>query len=225
MLIDEISYALAWCDVNGIKVPADLLARMESAGIKTYDYYLRTLSTAIRRLYRGEIKESAFVDVLSELIPQQFRRAWNEGMRENGLDPAKDMTPEWEQTLQDIIAQEFEYVDGFAADVAVAGEQKTDIEALINRAAQWAEQYTKLVTVAKIETAPDGQRFKWIVGDTEHCETCLALKDVVMTADDWKALRARGIYPKSFDLACRGYNCQCELLPTNEPLTEGGIPI
>ena len=94
--------------------------RLVVAYAKTYDYYLRTIEGYVRDLYRGDIDEDYFVTQMSELIDAQLNRAWADGMRENELDPVEDMEPEWQSMLDEIILSEYNYVDGFAADIVAA---------------------------------------------------------------------------------------------------------
>ena len=222
-LRSEIHYTLAWCVDHGVTVPVPLLSRMELVGVKTFEFFRRTLSASVRKLYAGKITEPEFVDALADLIAQQLRRAWNEGMRENGLDPEKDMQPEWEQRIQGLIADEYRYVDGFAVDIDRAGADQSGVDALVTRAELWANRYNDVVDRARIATMQPDDHVEWVVGDTDHCETCLRLSGVVATAAQWDELEARGIYPKSPNLACHGFNCGCERVPTDKPLTPGGI--
>jgi hypothetical protein len=194
---------------------------MEGAGIKTFDFFQRVLKTDVRRLYSGDISEAQFVDMLAELIPQQLRRAWNEGMRENGLDPEKDMQPEWERRIQNLVADEFRYVDGFAVDIVKTAKDGGDINALLSRAELWANRYNDTVDRARVATMNADDHVEWVLGDTDHCKTCLTLGGVVATAAQWDLLESQGIYPKSPDLACHGFNCGCQRLKTDKPLTRG----
>src|SRR3990167_7675673 len=89
---------------------------------KTFDYFLRVLAKAIRDLYAGKITEAEFVDILAGYVERQIRRAWNEGMRLNGLDPRKDMTAEWEQIYQNLVTQEYQYIDRLAAQIVERSE-------------------------------------------------------------------------------------------------------
>lgn len=90
------------------------------ASVKTEAHYLRVLSRAIRDLYAGEISPDDMLQTMVELLDQQMRRAWREGMRQNNLDPDADMTEEWEAELQAIIDGEFEYVARLIDDVVAA---------------------------------------------------------------------------------------------------------
>ena len=46
-------------------------------------------------------------------------------MRENDLDPQRDMKPEWEAVLQDAIAGQLDYVEPFADAILAAKEAGT----------------------------------------------------------------------------------------------------
>ena len=59
-------------------------------------------------------------------------------------------------------------------------------------------------------------RFKWTLGDTpegRHCPSCAAVAGQVHTMAEWDAA---GVKPGSDALLCQG-NCQCQLVPTDEP--------
>ena len=59
-------------------------------------------------------------------------------------------------------------------------------------------------------------RFKWELGDTpegRHCPSCTAVAGQVHTMAEWNAA---GMTPGAGALMCQG-NCQCQLVPTDEP--------
>ena len=211
---------------QAIKSAIDYLSAWE---VKTFDFFLRVLSRDVRALYTGKIGQDEFIDNLAGLLEQQLRRAWNEGMRENGLDPARDMTPEWEQVYQDIVANEFTHVDQFAADIVAARESESGTDALLARANLWANRYNDVVNQSMLTTAP-GQgtdneaRYVWVYGDTEHCETCAALNGIVATASAWAESGYRPQSPPNDALECGGWRCQCRLELTDDEPTPGGIP-
>ena len=69
---------------------------------------------------------------------------------------------------------------------------------------------------AKIANAVGDPRFKWTLGDTpegRHCPSCAAVAGQVHTMAEWDAA---GVKPGSDGLLCQG-NCQCQLVPTDEP--------
>ena len=71
-----------WAVIASIKYLA-------GAGVKTADYMNRTVDALVRDLYNNEISDSEFQDSMFQLIEDQFKRAFNEGMRINDLDPAR----------------------------------------------------------------------------------------------------------------------------------------
>ena len=180
---------------------------------KTLDYFLRVLLAWVNDLYNGSTSEAEFVDRLAELIDQQLTRAWNEGMRANGLDPIQDMTEEYQQQLQDIIASEYSYVDQFARDIAAHSGTLPQFQ---SRAQLWANRYNDVVNQSKLATADGKDRYEWVYGDTDHCETCASLNGLVATAKEWDI---SGFKPQSAPndmLTCGGWKCQCRLEPTDK---------
>lgn len=203
-----------------LRLVVDGLEDIGIPAIKTVAYYQRVLSRDVRDLYNGEMEMGAFVDDMLRLIEEQFRRAWNEGMRDNDLDPAKDMTDEWEAILQDAMSSELDFVEPFADAIREAAAAGNPIQPLLDRVTMWTNRYNEMVSLARITTRPD-DRYKWVYGDTEHCTTCLTLNGIVATGKEWAECPYQ---PQGENLECRGFHCQCKLEYTEEPLTEGGIP-
>lgn len=209
--IGAIEYTLLWADVNEITLPLAIEIEVALAA-KTENFYNRALNRLVSDLYNDEISQDDFINSHADLITQQFRRAFNEGMRANGLDPAKDMTSEWEQAYQGLVADEFQYVDDFAADIVRGAKDGLPVDGLRYRAGLWAHRYPDIVDQAKIITGDDNQMYTWHYGDTvEHCGTCSQYEGQTKTAREWRVLRERGIYPKSRALECKGYHCDCRL--------------
>ena len=206
----------------GYPLPEDLRGWVETGAdrTKTVAYFDRVLNGAVLGLYRGDIGREEFVDELFRLLDEQYRRAWNEGMRENDLDPQRDMKPEWEAVLQDAIAGQLDYVEPFADAILAAKEAGTPVGPLQSRVSLWSNGYNAIVQLSIITTRPD-DRYRWEVGPTEHCSTCEALNGIVATAKDWQE---SGYAPQGRMLECGGYRCQCRWVYTEDPVTPGGIP-
>ena len=209
--------AVDLCIANGIQIPADVLEFMDS--MKTEGHYLRVLAHVTRALYDGNATENDFLTAITTLLDEQMRRAWNEGMRANGLDPQLDMTDEWESLLQDIINNEFDFVEQFIADIITARENKDPIEPLLARVDLWAGRYTDVVNQSKLATAEPTDKFEWIYGDTEHCSTCEQLNGLVARAGEWEQSGLHPQQPPNGLLTCGGWRCQCKLEPTDKRRT------
>jgi len=84
----------------------------------------------------------------------------------------------------------------------------------------WANRYADIVNRARLMADKQG-KLKWHLGTTEkHCEDCLRYSGKVKRSAYWTKINAR---PQSRELACKGFECDCKLLPTDEPLTRGKL--
>lgn len=212
-----LTRALAYCEAHDIELPLDLAVTMFCVGaVKTEAYYDRVLERAVRDLYNGRITADELLDTMIRLLDEQMRRAWNEGMRQNGLDPAQDMTDEWEAQLQGIIDSEFSHVEQFISDVEAARDTGAPIDPLLSRAQLWAGRYNDVVNQSILATAEPQDKFEWIYGDTQHCSTCEALNGLVASAAEWEQSGFRPQSPPNDMLECGGWRCQCRLEPTDK---------
>lgn len=188
--------------------------------IKTQAFYDQALRSAVRDFYNGEMDAFGFVDKLVYLVNEQFRRAWNEGMRTIGLDPKTDMEPEWEDVLNERIAQEVNDIELFAGDIeaAAADKENNPIQPLLSRVSMWSNRYNELVSLS-IATCGK-EKLEWQVGPTEHCDDCRKLNGCVDYSDQWVV---SGWLPQTSRLACGGYRCKCSLVPTRKRRSPGGV--
>ena len=228
-LVASIIQAAEWYEANCGPLPNYYIGLI-TASCKTYAFFDRKVKQLTRDLYNGKITQDAMVDEMADLVQNQLERAWREGMRNNGLDPEKDMTPEWEQVLQELIADEYEHVDGFAQaivdarDSAPPEDPQKNLAGLLSRAELWSNRYNEVVSYCMVITRPD-DRFKWVYGDTVHCRTCEDLNGIVATGKQWQDSGYRPQDPPNEKLDCGGWRCQCRLEYTEDPLTEGGINV
>jgi hypothetical protein len=217
-----LEHAVTWCADNGVEIPSPMLRVLSHIGVKTEDYYARVLIRGVRDVYYGRATEDDLLTTMARLLDEQMRRAWNEGMRANDLDPQQDMTEEWEAQLQAIIDDEFSHVEQFIADVAQARDDKSSITPLLSRAEMWASRYVDVVNQAIIATAGAKDRLVWRLGATEeHCDICASLNGIVAYATEWQELNVRPQNPPNPALSkenggCGGWRCDCSLEPTEQ---------
>jgi hypothetical protein len=189
---------------------------------KTYYYYNRQIVSFVGQLFTDSISADDFITVFSTLIYNQLFAAWRDGMAANGLDPSKDFTQDMADKISPIADGEVSHLRGFAADIIAARPDGAD--EILARAGLWSNRYNDVLNMAKMETAPKDKRYKWIYGDTEHCETCAMLNGKVATAAAWSASGYRPQSPPNPRLSCGGWRCRCKLVETEDKETEGGIP-
>jgi hypothetical protein len=204
-----------WCIQNNVDIPVDILHAMADI-FKTVDWYNRAMWAAVRDLYNGVISVPEFETIMIDIIQNQLRRAWNEGMRSIGLDPESDMTLLWEMALQDIMASELVYVDPLAAEIVAAFHNNENVDQFRSRVELWANRYNDVVNQAVQICSKAGQKMEWIYGDTAHCTTCEQLNGTVAFESEWEQA---GIYPQrppNAMLSCGGWKCQCQIVPTDK---------
>jgi hypothetical protein len=156
---------------------------------------------------------------MESAIKMYLTEAWFEGMAANNLTQ-EDMTPEWQAILTGIIDSEYAQLPHLGAWIArtVYGIRGLDEVwgAIHARLDMWANRWTDVYGQARSATAEEGAKEEWVVGETEHCSTCLALNGLVAYVTEWDAGGFRPQNPPNPLLECGGYRCQCERRPTNK---------
>ena len=98
------------------------------------------------------------------------------------------------------------------------------LKKLKNRLNLWGNNLEKTENFGRIDKVPitpeEVTNYVWRIGATEkHCDTCLAMNGVVATQAQVQSYRRDGIYPKSGDLSCGGWHCDCNWFETSAPPT------
>jgi hypothetical protein len=195
-------------------------------GIKTAAYMSRVIDTLVRDLYNGVIESDEFNTELADLIENQFRRAFNEGMRNNELDPIKDMTPGWEAEYQRMVTDQYAFIERFAKDILEGAKSGQSKDEFMARADLWANQYESVVNEAQLITADKKQKYKWVLGATEeHCSTCSRLNGIIAYAEEWEQAGFHPQRPPNELLECGGWRCDCSLEPTDKRRTADALEI
>ena len=182
---------------------------------KSYDYFLAQVNGLVRGLYNGFIG-GEFIDTLANLISGQLWDAYEKAWFDEGGD---GVVPDYlMKSYQEAVSSQYGYVDAFYRDIVDARIDQTSLDPLLVRASLWANRYNEAYNEAvRLITLQGGGNMVWIEGDTnEKCSTFLALDGIVARASEWDIL---GVKPQNGDnkkLECRGWNCQCQLVPTDK---------
>jgi hypothetical protein len=92
---------------------------------------------------------------------------------------------------------------------------------LLQRAELWVNRYNNAVNQSKTLACAD-QKGQWFLGPTEqHCISCAGFNRRVYRFSTWAANDA---LPQGRCLSCNGFRCQCEIRPTDKPITKGRFP-
>jgi hypothetical protein len=202
-----------------------LVVQVLSSGVierKTLEQYLRQLRQYSRDYYNGKTDDGQFLDSMIGSISNQINRAWNEGMRTNGLDPQTDKDEAMLDRINELVRNEQDHITNLADLINQQREAGADMTAINARVDVWANRYTDVVNIAKVETGEDNQRFIWIYGDTTHCSECEKLNGVVLTSREWREGKYHPQQPPNDSLTCGGWKCRCRLEKTKKKRT--GLP-
>jgi hypothetical protein len=141
--------------------------------------------------------------------------AWEQGAASVEVVPA-DFSPEDKAALNAIITEEQSHVNDLLTFIdGLANNSSARLSDANPRLDMWIKRYNDVKNQALIRFGGK-QRLQWKLGSAEHCETCLGLSNIIAWAQEWDK---SGIKPKDKRLACHGYNCACELVPTDKRRT------
>jgi hypothetical protein len=192
---------------------------------KTLGQYDRQLWQYTLDLYKGG-DPGAFIDKFATAINNQLTRAWNEGARFVGTEPA-DMTDDDKLVLLGLIENEYNFVLDLGGAIEAAQELSLDdFRAQFRpRIDLWVAKYTSTVNAAKVHFGGK-TRMTWTLGATEeHCDTCYYLDGKVAFAAEWEeaGLRPQGA-PNEL-LLCGGWRCDCSLEVTDRRRTRNALSV
>lgn len=166
---------------------------------------------------RGGVKRSTFVSRLMQLIRGYGEQAYRDGLKDGGVESELDDSDLAQ--FRRFADEQRQYVQGIA-DAIYADDRVTPDEAE-NKPAMWFNKSVYPQYLMGIESASQNAALEWVLGSTdEHCGSCRALSGQVRRAKYWLTT----IQPKSGALACKGFNCECTLQPTDRPISKGSLP-
>lgn len=220
--VDFYALILAWGDQYYLH---RLGVTEETVSLKSLSDYRRSLRSLVRGYWKSDLGAFDFVDGMASSITRHFTQAWEEGARKFGVTSG-EMTDEEKIRLQLEINTEISYIVPFAG--AVEDESKANggaLGPLFDRVELWVNNYGRIVSLAGSMAAAD-KKAQWKYGDTkDHCVDCSTYAGRVYRNSVWlKFLEPFDAMPRGHGLACSGFNCDCDLIPTSEPVTPGRPP-
>ena len=191
-----------------------------SAGAANYRSGIRS---AANGLWLGVMDYDQFYDAMDSVIRRGIPQAYYEGAEICGIQP-NELTPEERQEIKGATWRETSFIDGFAIFIeqhtkAKEGKWGT-VKARVNT---WVNRYSQIKQQAMTMACSD-LKTRWTLGVAEHCDSCVRLAGKVKRNSYWQRTGILPRVPGAPYLQCRGYNCQCTLEPTEEPLSKGPLP-
>jgi hypothetical protein len=186
--------------------------------------YQRSLRSAVRGLWLGTIDVSQFNNAIESAINRGLTRAWQEGAQDCGIKP-DELSQDELIALDERIIEELDRIPNLSqlvqANLKVDGGKLTP---LFERLDLWTNRYRDISNQAKTMACAD-EKLIWRLGPTErHCRTCPRLDGKIKRGSTWLSLNLRPQNPPNALLECGGWNCLCELNPTDRPVSRGPLP-
>lgn len=194
-------------------------ALYEAEPFKTLEFMLGQIRRLVTSLYNNQIGGD-FIDVMANVISGQLMHAYSQAWEDYG---ETSMLPDYLTAAYqaDVLAQ-YEHVDQYFRDIIDARVDGKPIAPLLARADLWANRWTESYNNAiRLIELENGGNLEWIYGDTDHCDTCMSLNGIVMSAKEWDTLNVKPQSAPNNKLQCGGWKCQCRLAPTGKRRSPG----
>lgn len=179
------------------------------------------IRNAVRGLWSGNTDMFDFFEQMDAAIRIGYETAWREGAKTCGIGPG-ERTEEETQRLEAMIVENRQYIFGYGEAIEAGSKaNKGPLAPLMSRAELWINRYGFVVATAQQMACKD-TKLMWVwTPEKEHCPDCRKLNGRVYRASVWEKYN---IKPKMMELNCHGFNCGCEFVPTDKPVTPGRPP-
>ena len=153
-----------------------------------------------------EVNRRRFGIILRDLIRKYGDKAFRDGLEAGGV--TEDMSAEDRTAYTTLLATQSAYVsslgDALYHDGAGVGDSAT-------KASMWFNKSISPFYEAGRLSADANGMYEWVLGDAEHCTSCLAMSGQKHRLKDYVN---KGITPKASVLECGGFLCACSLVKT-----------
>ncbi len=186
--------------------------------------YQAALRSPVRGLWTGVLDRGQFRQSMFNTIETGIIDAWNEGAKECGIAP-DELSEDELNTRDERIVQERSHISEFGQAIQEGSRANGGkLTPLFKRLDLWTNRYRDVNNEAKVMACKD-KKLIWILGPTEiHCKTCPSLNGKVKRGSFWSNAGIRPQNPPNGNLECGGWNCLCELRPTDKAISRGPLP-
>lgn len=126
------------------------------------------------------------------------------------------------------VNRQITYLIPFMNDILAARNADRPITPLLQRVELWVNDLGRIRILAQNMAGAD-RKAEWVLGPTEeHCSTCSFYAGKVYRRSVWtKWLEPYNLMPrtKGPGKECEGWQCKCDLVDTDKPVTPGRPPI
>jgi hypothetical protein len=193
------------------EMPSTDAKSIEKSYAVTQANFLQSLRALTKQAIEGEgvIGRYSFGIRMRNLLKDYGLRAYKDGMAQGGVF-VDALDPEDESDYQKVFVDQAAYVGGFSDDLYV--KKAITLNNLDARVNMWGKSLQSFVDSGQLTASANGM-YEWKFGMTEHCPDCLRLNGQIHRMKNWYA---SGWLPRASTLSCKGFNCRCTLVKTNE---------
>jgi hypothetical protein len=171
---------------------------------KGIDDFALSLRASVRGLWNGSRNLFGFVDNTISILERHLENAWREGANVCGIRP-DERSPEEQATLQDYIENQIQYVLPLGQFIQENSRENGGLlRKSLNRLPPWINRYNEVREISQEMSCTD-QKFVWLLGEAEHCISCLRLNGRVMRMSKWRQLDVHPQDTRPGKLRCRGF--------------------
>lgn len=160
---------------------------------------------------RGDYTRQQFQSQLRKVLRQYGVMAYRDGLVDGGVTDG-ELDDEDRAEVATLLAEQSDYISSFGS-VLFNKDGISDNLADLKAELWWNKTVNKFYQHGLASADRNGM-YMWVIGQTEkHCVTCAALNNQVHRMKEYAK---RGLLPKSSNLVCGGWYCDCNLVKVNE---------
>jgi len=211
-------------DIDPSFLASDITVEGDKAGPRANQdrgrqIFRSNLFSAMNRLRKSGDISDFFIEA-SDLLKTQGQLAYLRGIKDGGAPGVFTigaLESNERQELQSLINEQVGFLSNLTRDI-----DNLNFASMKQRTELWMNKGLDGIYNSGIVAGNANQNLVWKIGTTEkHCLDCLNFDGRVYRSSIWKR---NDIQPRSTDLECSGYNCDCTLKATEEAVTPGRPP-
>ena len=189
----------------------DTTDAVQLALVKDYDatraQFVTDLSDLVQAGLADEVNRRRAGTVMRAQISRLGRTAYADGLKAGGVEDG--LSDDDLNAVAVLIAEQSGYVADFLNGLYANGLSDDAVSAHAN---MWANKSLQAFFDAGRLSADGNGVYEWVLGEAEHCASCLAMSG---QKHRLKEYAAKGVMPKSDKLQCHGFNCACLLVKSS----------
>lgn len=169
-----------------------------------------TLEDIFNAAMSGSINRRRFSILMRGAISRAGQRAYRDGLEDGGVTDAT-LSDEDRARISVLTAEQNKYVSNLGAKLFSGEANIYNTEA---KAALWFNKSIDPFYQAGKLSADANGNYEFVLGSTEeHCDSCLTANGQIHRLKAW---HRSGKHPRSSQLQCGGWRCDCRLVKTAE---------